>query len=151
MINYSLYEEIVKVIYDYTKRAVYLDGPAIEKIIEMFIIENSLENYVQKLKYTYNYSKNAERFGTYCSYSYNEKKIYLNYNDILSNTIRRVTNNKNYETSFEKVLEINLGILNHVVHELFHSIQYKKVIEGHNDLEQLLLKISSLNISFFSS
>ena len=133
--QYSFINKLTDVVYDYTKKGILLDDAAIKKIIEIFVREYELYGYVQSVDYQNN-SNNV------CYYDFLTKKIYFNYNENIEKLNRNICLSKISLSKYEKTYLINLGILNKILRELFHSLQINTALEKNNDLDSIIINSS---------
>ncbi len=132
-------ENILDIIYEYSKKFRLLDEDAINKIMDILIINNKLYNVEYDLVVEKNILLSHKELGYFLNDS-----ICLYYN----NLINRVKNEKHiiFEDELklpllQKVIRQNLEIAFTLMHETEHALQYKMLSE-HNDntLERRLLR-----------
>ena len=137
MFDKKITQELVKIVYDYTNRGIYLDNNAIVRIIGLFNDAFRLDNYIKDLEYTDNKFR-----GVINSYEIDSRKILFNYSKSLDSSINSVLRDKKCDSCYDNVLEINLSMLSKIVHEICYAFYFKGCFEGTKYLEQVLYRAS---------
>ena len=143
-------ENILEIIYSYSKKKILLDKKAIDKIIEIFKREYNLDILYETtiIQYSNKDYHNKDLSNYYDGSIY----IYLAriYAYLKKYPINNYINNKTLST-FERFLINNLFILKTVFHELEHAIQDQLFISGKNDtIEEQLSRIELLHIEDYN-
>ena len=129
-------EKVFKIIYDKTQAKNIIDIPDIEKIVDLVINKKSLNNYIK------NKNIQHKRSNYLASYSVksNDITIYLY-------TVEKLKKDLNNQLinigGFEKLLFVNLLILQIILHEIEHANQQKE-IQYVDNLEAFIIKLSYL-------
>ena len=129
-------ENILKIIYDKSVNDRILDLEDIEKILEILVIDNDLNDYILNLNFQPIGSNNL------ASYSSKKRNITV-YIKTINEMIKNIEENILNVSNLEKTLYKNLSILQIILHEVEHVKQEKKLYLGSN-LETFILRISRL-------
>lgn len=129
-------ENVFKIIYDKTKAKKIIGINDIENILALVINEKCLNYYIKNINVQ---SKRSNYLVSY-SVKYNNITIY-------SNTIEKMKNDLNNQLinigDFDKLLYINLLLLQIVLHEIEHANQQKE-LKFITTLESFIIKLSYL-------
>jgi len=136
----SMEMDIIKLVYDYSRRGKYVDLEFIHKLINIVVSYRSLNSYVRSIKVK---ETLEDEYNEFCAaYSPFEKSILLNYSYvhlILENGTRYDDLFQNYELIMYK----NLIIAQILLHELEHANQHNIVDKkGNNTIECDLIRAS---------
>ena len=136
-------DEIEKIILENSNNGKIID----EDIKLIFSILNDLyssENYLKSVK-ELNVPSNIN-----ASYSTTEKCIYINYNVMLS-YIAKIIDDMSIESYNDKLLSLNIYLLQILLHEFEHVIQSKKINTNDNMESKILYNSSALEQSLKSN
>ncbi len=129
-------ENILKIIYDKTINNKIIDFKDIEKILDLLIVEKSLNEYIL------NINIQPIRSNNLASYSNYSKKITI-YTEMIDKMVKDIENNLLNVNGFETTLYKNLSILQILLHEVEHANQ-QKIAYNDNTLEALIIRLSYL-------
>lgn len=147
MIRESNYEvELLKLIFDYANDNKILDSSGIEKIIEIVVNNEELDNYVRNLIIMNNLSV-IQGCTTYAAYDPLDMNILVDFNAI-KDLIKVNYRYKELFNGVERRFFYNLVILQVILHELEHAFQYKVIEDKQNDSTESLLLKASLFLSY---
>lgn len=132
-----LEDSLKKLVYDYSIKGKYADKKFVEQIIILFVNEKKLEDYVKNYKFEKNPTKDC-----LSGYNFSDKTIFVNIKKEINHSLSRIKNEKLNNTNFERILKVNIHVVNAVIHELTHAYQYKKCLTGNSDLEKRLLELA---------
>jgi len=127
-------ENILKIIYNSSKKGKTLTFKNIEKLLELLINEKQLEEYISDI--------HIQQIGSnkLASYSNYERKITI-YTSVVNTMLNDIENTIKTNNTFEIFLYKNLSLLQVILHELEHANQ-EKILYTNNTLEAFLLRIS---------
>lgn len=131
--------EILKLVYDYSVNVKLVDKNFIDKIIEIVVLNKSLNNYVCSVQFTDKLDKNDYRV-TCAAYDSFNMNILVDYE-----AIQIVMENISYYDqlfhTLEQVMFRNLTITQYILHELEHAFQNKQADNKSDDsIEAKLIK-----------
>lgn len=113
-------EGILKIVFDKSKAHQIINIYDIYRIIEFIIIDKQLNDYISNIE--------IHRIGSniLASYSINKKEIFL-FENVLKKMIVDINSEILVLDDFEKILYINLRIIQVIFHEVEHAIQQKYI------------------------
>lgn len=139
-------ENILDILVEYSKKGQLMDYDALKKIVKYAIIEKNLKNYISNMVFHENlsdsYKKNCR--GTYnmnnheiifCEHGINEI-----YNQVKKSSSGRLS-------EYDEFIVANALVIQHLLHEIEHANQIKKM-DFDNDFESMLLKASNSYVLF---
>ncbi len=129
-------ENILKIVFDKTKNNEILNLKDIEKILELLVVEKSLNEYIL------NIDVQLVRSNNLASYSNYTKKITI-YTKTIDQMVKDIDSNILNINKFETSLYKNLSILQVLLHEIEHANQ-QKIAYHNNNLEALIIRLSYL-------
>lgn len=129
-------ENILKIIYDKSLINKLLDFNDIEKVLELLIINNELNEYIL------NINVQSIRSNNLASYSAYDKSITI-YSGMIEFMIQNIEKNILLTNDFEKMLYKNLSLLQIILHEVEHANQIK-IAYTNNSLEALIIRMTYL-------
>ena len=130
-------ENIIKIIYDKSIKNEFLNINDIETILELLIVNKSLNNYILNLNI-----QPAIRSNNLASYSNHTKEITL-YKKTIEQMTSDIKQNIITASDFEFMLYNNLSILQVLLHEVEHANQ-QKIAYSENTLEAFIIRLSFL-------
>ena len=129
-------ENILKIVFDKANNNEILDLKDIEKILELLVVEKSLNEYILNIDVQLIRSNNL------ASYSNYTKKITI-YTKTIDQMVKDIDSNILNISKFETSLYKNLSILQVLLHEIEHANQ-QKIAYHNNNLEALIIRLSYL-------
>lgn len=129
-------ENILKIVFDKANNNEILNLKDIEKILELLVVEKSLNEYILNIDVQLIRSNNL------ASYSNYTKKITI-YTKTIDQMVKDIDSNILNISKFETSLYINLSILQVLLHEIEHANQ-QKIAYHNNNLEALIIRLSYL-------
>lgn len=129
-------ENILKIVFDKANNNEILNLKDIEKILELLVVEKSLNEYILNIDVKLIESNNL------ASYSHYTKKITI-YTKTIDQMVKDIDNNILNISKFETTLYKNLSILQVLLHETEHANQ-QKIAYHNNNLEALIIRLSYL-------
>lgn len=129
-------ENILKIVFDKTINNEILNLKDIEKILELLVVEKSLNEYILNIDVQLIRSNNL------ASYSNYTKKITI-YTKTIDQMVKDIDSNILNINKFETSLYKNLSILQVLLHEIEHANQ-QKIAYHNNNLEALIIRLSYL-------
>lgn len=129
-------ENILKIVFDKTINNEILNLKDIEKILELLVVEKSLNEYILNIDVQLIRSNNL------ASYSNYTKKITI-YTKTIDQMVKDIDSNILNISKFETSLYKNLSILQVLLHEIEHANQ-QKIAYHNNNLEALTIRLSYL-------
>ena len=134
----NVMEKIAKLIYDYSINKKFADNNFTETVISLCINTLNINDYVMK--------HDIISLEEGCAfYSINKKSILIDITSIKNLSLNKIESDSinDIQTSdMEMYTKVNLKVVYMILHELTHAYQYKKCLEGNNDLEKALLELS---------
>lgn len=136
-------EEILKLIYNYSKNNKIIDKEYIEKLVEIYIDYYDVNSYVfNRINYQ---SVSQDNQTNIAGYSYNNKTIYIFTNRFMQE-IERKSNLSKYVPINQFVFLKNVELTHIILHELEHVLQAKIMTEKQT-IESEILKLSGISKS----
>lgn len=134
-------QEILKLVYDYSKNGKLADRDFILKLITIVVEHKTLNSYIRRLKMC-NKPTNEENELHLAEYSMCEKEIVVNLTGL--DNYLKICYGKYSEmfNNIEKLFYGNLIVSQVILHELEHADQNKKFDSNDMDTETRLIKIS---------
>ncbi len=133
--------EILKLIYNYSAHGQLIDVKFIDKLVEIIIVKNNLQNYVRDVRFTDKLEK-RENAVVCAAYSHFKRKILVDYVSIQLILENRCHYDQLFN-SLEQIMFRNLTITQFILHELEHALQYQQFDNKNDDsLEAKLVKAS---------
>ena len=129
-------ENILKIVFDKANNNEILNLKDIEKILELLVVEKSLNEYILNIDVQLIRSNNL------ASYSNYTKKITI-YTKTIDQMVKDIDSNILNISKFETSLYKNLSILQVLLHEIEHANQ-QKIAYHNNNLEALIIRLSYL-------
>lgn len=129
-------EKILQIIYDKSINNIILNLKDIEKILELLVIEKSLNDYILDISFQQIRSNNLASYSTYT------KKVTI-YIKKVEQMVKNIGKNLLNVNDFESTLYKNLSILQILLHEVEHANQ-QKIAYKENSLEALIIRLSFL-------
>lgn len=116
--------KILRLIFQYSKQGKLVDIYFIDKMIELFVSENGLNNYVERVGFTNKYKKENNEL-VIATYSPFTKDIIIDFESIFMFLENMCYYNQLFN-QLEQVMFKNLIITQFILHELEHAVQAKK-------------------------
>ena len=132
-------QEIMKLVYDYSKRKEIIDEKCIEKIIETIINAWSLDDYVSGISWENRNEINANGIAAY--HFLNHKLIF--FQESLEKELEDLSKYDFLFGDIEVFFYRNLTIIKYIFHELEHAYQNKILDSNQDDLEAKLIRAAS--------
>lgn len=129
-------ENVFKIIYDKTINNKMIGLKDIEKILEILVSEKELNGYIK------NTNIEQIRGNNLASYSRYTKQVTI-YTKCIEKMVNDINNNIMEVNDTEKILYINLRILQIILHEVEHANQ-QKIAYSINSFEALIIRLSYL-------
>lgn len=135
-------ENILDLLYEYSKRGKNVDKAFMDKVIKVMIREKDLNDYIKRVRF-----KNLSS----CKINHGGKDIPMVYNtytrEILLDNNNIILFQKKLEKlilfrDFEQVLSINAMLTQALLHEIEHANQTKKSMIRNEEFENLLLGVN---------
>lgn len=135
-------ENILDLLYEYSKRGKNVDKEFIDKVIKVMIIEKDLNEYIKRIRFKNLSSCKINHGGKDTPMAYNTytKEILLDNNSII--LFQKMLEKLIQFRDFEQVLSINAMLIQALLHEIEHANQPKKSIIRNEEFENLLLGVS---------
>lgn len=127
-------EELLKLIYDYSKNNKIVDKDYIYKVVCLFLNNYDLGSYVKYIRYK-KYSKDNK--DNIAGYSYRERTIYI-FTEKFQEEILRKSYLSNIVSNNQKIFLKNVELTHLILHELEHAIQAKIMTEKTNTESEIL-------------
>lgn len=131
-----MYNELLRIVYDYSKKGKILDPNAIESIVDIVVRNRDLNDYVKRINFKKANPLNKDNELMFMGYNFQNKQINV-YCDSLNKFI--LLNNS---LLYNGIYKLNFSLLQFILHELEHSNQHK-VMDYNNNTLSKLLKITS--------
>ena len=131
-----MYNELLRIVYDYSKKGKILDPNAIESIVDIVVRNRDLNDYVKRINFKKTNPLNKDNELMFMGYNFQNKQINV-YCDSLNKFI--LLNNS---LLYNEIYKLNFSLLQFILHELEHSNQHK-VMDYNNNTLSKLLKITS--------
>ncbi len=138
----TIYDKLTKLLYDYTSNEKIADIDFLNTVIQIVYEYKDLNNYIDYVHYIDENSRYLYAKNILGSYAADTKTIALDLENILLFKQDRVEYTNCFNSTKEKLLQINLLVLQVVLHELEHAEQYKKCFSSGTNLEKSLLLLS---------
>ena len=135
-------EEILKIIYDYSRNNKIIDKRFVDKIISLYSSYYDIDKYIKHVEYK-NISEDNEN--NIAGYSYRNKEIYIFTNRFIEE-IERKSNLSKYVPINQFVFLKNVELTHIILHELEHVLQAKIMTEKQT-IESEILKLSGISKS----
>lgn len=135
-------ENILDLLYEYSKRGKNVDKKFIDKVIKVMIREKDLNDYIKRVRFK-NLSICKINHGgkdTPMAYNTYTKEILIDNNNII--LFQKMLEELIQFRDFEQVLSINTMLIQALLHEIEHANQLKKSIIRNEEFENLLLSVS---------
>ena len=136
----QLKNELAKLVYDYSINRKYADKKFVDKALTLCINAFDINDYVRKCEV-----KAIEDKETYAGYNIENKEVIIDISSCIISALDRVSEEEMHNvksSEFLKYVKVNLNVINGVIHELTHARQYKKCINGEDDLEKRILMLT---------
>lgn len=131
-----MYNELLRIVYDYSKKGKILDLNAIESIVDIVVRNRDLNDYVKRINFKKANPLNKDNELMLMGYNFLNKQINV-YCDSLNKFILL-----NSSLLYNEVYKLNFSLLQFILHELEHSNQHK-IMDYNNNTLSKLLKITS--------
>lgn len=135
-------ENILDLLYEYSKKGKQVDKEFIDKTIKIMIREKNLSDYIKKIRFENLSSCKINHGGkdTPMAYDTYAKEILLDNNNII--LFQKMLENLFQFKNFEQVLAINAILTQALLHEIEHANQLRKSIIINEEFENLLLDVN---------
>lgn len=132
-------ENILDILYEYSKKGKKIDKKVINKVIKILIIEKDLSDFVKRTRFKNIYKTEPDKKDIPMAYWTKNKEILLDKNKIrfFQNNIEDLIQFKD----FEHTLSCNAMLTQVALHEIEHANQVKKSIIIDEEFENLLLGV----------
>ena len=127
-----MYNELLRMVYDYSKKGKILDSNAIESIVDIVVRNRDLNDYVKRINFKKANPLNKDNELMFMGYNFQNKQINV-YCDSLNEFI--LLNNS---LLYNGIYKLNFSLLQFILHELEHSNQHKVMDYNNNTLSKLL-------------
>ncbi len=121
-----MYEEVAKIIFDYTKKNKQADEEYVEKLVDVISNGKNIEKYISKIEI-----KEAED----SSYNINTGELQISLDEEYANFEYKLSRKNNF------ILNANVALT--VFHELDHANYKKTAINDHNSLDSTYFAITN--------
>lgn len=137
-------DNILDLLYEYSRRGLYIDNDFMSKVIKILIKENNLRGFVKRINFCSlsKDSTNHNEDDTPMAYSYYTRKILIDTDKV--NIFRRIAKELTCDLNlsyFEQILLSNSLATHALLHEVEHPYQYKKSMIRNENFENLLLGV----------
>lgn len=135
-------ENILDLLYEYSKRGKNVDKEFINKVIKVMIIERDLNDYIKRVRFKNLSSCKINHGGKNTPMAYNAytKEILIDNNNII--LFQKMLEKLIQFGGFDKILSINAMLTQALLHEIEHANQSKKSVIRNEEFENLLLSVS---------
>lgn len=133
-------DEILKLVFDYSRNGRLADKAFIKKIVELTVDENHLENYVTDTKFRP--LKPSVNGATLAAYDYIRLRILVDMKNVSEMIEEYFSEFDGTFNALEPYFYRNFGIVQFIRHELEHAMQLKQsFLSKETDLETTLLNV----------
>ncbi len=136
----TLKERLAKLVYDYSIKEKIADKEFVDQVVEMCVEEFNLRDYVKTLNL--DSDGNNEMIA---GYNIENKNLALDLHTLIGNVISRVeieSRSGIATSSFLMFVKVNIDVINSIVHELQHAMQYKKCLTDQEGFDRKILEMS---------
>ena len=136
----TLKEKLAQLVYDYSIKGKTADRSFCEKVINLCVDGFDINDYVK----SYNVESGINE-AEYAGYDIGDKSLIVNLLKSKQEVLSRINDESRggiVSSKFLTCVKVNIEIVHSIVHEITHACQYKKCLEGKDDLEKGLLELS---------
>ena len=133
--------KLAKLVHDYSIKGKVADENFAYKVLELCLENYNISDYVKEFKL----NKKDIPLKYQGGYNISGKLLVVDIEELVNKTLEELfldRINGIETTPYLNLVKINTTIVNVIVHEINHACQYKKCLEGKEDIEKNLLELS---------